>query len=660
MVKTVIMTLVLFVAAGVVSRGQEALSDRFYQAIRQNDLKSLEELAKRDPNVKDARGATPLMHAAILGTADHLKLLLDAGADVNARNTFDGTALICAAGDLGKSRLLIERGADINARSQQGRTPLMLAASREGNAELVRVLLAKGADVRGVDAEGNSALLLAAGNGDREIMRLLIARGADVNAPNTSLGLSPLGSAVSSNRPGAVRLLLANRARVDLPALNASSRVRNGQLALRDTSALMLAAPYAAPAITDHLLKSGAAVNASDERGMTALMLAVASETQDVRIVNRLLKAGADVNVRSGAGETALDWALKFGATDVIETLGKAGAKVGAASVAPAALKHAVEDDAAVALRKSIELLQRSSTVYFKNSGCVGCHHQPLTAMAVGAARRIGVSIDENAAAEQLQSMRSQAAVFQVRVLQGYGANGNREVPFVQGLRVSGYRPDAITDSLVASIVSIQQRDGSWHHVPAISRAPIEESDIYRTVEALRALQTFSFPGLSVEIAQRIAKARKWLLEATARATDDYAMLLLGLTATAPGHPRIRALANALITQQRADGGWGGNTNLPSDAFATGEALYALRESGFVTPADPTHRRGLQYLLSTQYPDGSWHVRSRAPKFQPYFQSGFPFEHDQWISAAGTAWAATALAAEVERQRGRQMHSGPQ
>jgi ankyrin repeat protein len=132
-------------------------------------------------------------------------------------------------------------------------------------------------------------------------MRLLIAKGADVNVPNTSLGLTPLGSAVSSSRPGAVKLLLANRARVDIPALNASSRVRNGQLALRDTSALMLAAPYAAPAISDHLLKAGAAVNARDERGMTALMLAVASETQDVRVVKRLLKAGADVNVRSAA-----------------------------------------------------------------------------------------------------------------------------------------------------------------------------------------------------------------------------------------------------------------------------------------------------------------------------------------------------------------------
>ena len=91
-----------------------------------------------------------------------------------------------------------------------------------------------------------------------------------------------------------------------------------------------------------------------------------------------------------------------------------------------------------------------------------------------------------------------------------------------------------------------------------------------------------------------------------------------------------------------------GNPNLGSDAHSTGVALHALRETGFVSAADLAHRRGVQYLLSTQYPDGSWHVRSRAVPFQPYFQSGFPFEHDQWISAAATGWAAEALARSIE------------
>jgi hypothetical protein len=48
-------------------------------------------------------------------------------------------------------------------------------------------------------------------------------------------------------------------------------------------------------------------------------------------------------------------------------------------------------------------------------------------------------------------------------------------------------------------------------------------------------------------------------------------------------------------------------------------------------------------LLRTQREDGSWYVKSRAMKIQPYFQSGFPYDHDQWISASATAWASMAL-----------------
>jgi len=58
-------------------------------------------------------------------------------------------------------------------------------------------------------------------------------------------------------------------------------------------------------------------------------------------------------------------------------------------------------------------------------------------------------------------------------------------------------------------------------------------------------------------------------------------------------------------------------------------------------------RRGTNYLLSTQRADGSWYVRSRSPKLQPYFEGGFLYGPDQWISSAATAWATTALASSM-------------
>jgi squalene cyclase len=124
-------------------------------------------------------------------------------------------------------------------------------------------------------------------------------------------------------------------------------------------------------------------------------------------------------------------------------------------------------------------------------------------------------------------------------------------------------------------------------------------------------------------------------------------MRLLGLVWSGAERAAVRRAASHLQTLQRADGGWGGNPGLASDAFSTGQALYALRESRVLAASAAAHRHGVRYLQTRQAADGSWHVASRAVAFQPYFESGFPYGRDQWISAAATAWASTALAAEV-------------
>ena len=66
-----------------------------------------------------------------------------------------------------------------------------------------------------------------------------------------------------------------------------------------------------------------------------------------------------------------------------------------------------------------------------------------------------------------------------------------------------------------------------------------------------------------------------------------------------------------------------------------------MADPGLVNTA--AYRRGVDYLMRKQEADGSWHVRTRAFGFQPYFESGFPHGHDQWISMAATAWSAMAL-----------------
>jgi len=62
-----------------------------------------------------------------------------------------------------------------------------------------------------------------------------------------------------------------------------------------------------------------------------------------------------------------------------------------------------------------------------------------------------------------------------------------------------------------------------------------------------------------------------------------------------------------------------------------------------MTSSDPVYRRRVDSILRMQQEDGTWHVVSRSFGFQPYFQTGFPYEQNQWISQAGTAMAVIGL-----------------
>jgi rhamnogalacturonyl hydrolase YesR len=152
----------------------------------------------------------------------------------------------------------------------------------------------------------------------------------------------------------------------------------------------------------------------------------------------------------------------------------------------------------------------------------------------------------------------------------------------------------------------------------------------------------YPIPARRAEFEARVARARRWLAESKPDVAYERSFQLLGLLWSRATAADVNRAAAEVRRLQREDGGWAQLAQLPSDAYATSVALYALEQAG-MTPRDPASRRAVDYLLRTQQPDGSWHVTSRATKLQPYFQSGFPYDHDQWISAAATGWAVAAL-----------------
>jgi hypothetical protein len=171
----------------------------------------------------------------------------------------------------------------------------------------------------------------------------------------------------------------------------------------------------------------------------------------------------------------------------------------------------------------------------------------------------------------------------------------------------------------------------------------MQDGDFSRTAMAIRALTVYGTPAIAREYEERVSRAAGWLAKQPPLTTEDRVMQLLGLH-WADAHARERQTrVHELIGQQREDGGWSQTPHLVSDAYATGQVLYTLRQLG-VPAVNRAMQRGVAYLLRTQHDDGTWFVKSRAMKIQPYFESGFPYGHDQWSSHAGTAWASMGLA----------------
>jgi hypothetical protein len=374
-------------------------------------------------------------------------------------------------------------------------------------------------------------------------------------------------------------------------------------------------------------------------------MRAAASDSIGADLVQMLLEKGADPRAQTASGRTALDFARVHGDTPIVALLTKAGAT--ASSVAAPAPVASPAPTPRAAVERSVPLLQQSDVTFMNKSGCVSCHNNSLTMMTVSVARSRGVRVEEETAQHQVDAISRYLESWRERALQNNGIPGESDTIsyILVGLAAEGAPATEATDAMARYVLRQQAPDGRW--VVEAHRPPIESNHIQVTATAVRALQTYAPRAQRAKYEDGIRRAAAWLAAATPRVTEERAFRLLGLGWTHASRAAIQKAARDLVATQRTDGGWSQLPTLASDAYATGEALVALEQSGAVTASDAAYRRGVAFLLKTQLADGSWFVRSRAIAIQPFFESGFPHGRDQFISAAATNWAAMALAAAV-------------
>lgn len=612
-----------------------ALDKRLADAVRDGDSAQVQQLLSQgaDPNSRDDAGDTALMRGALYADVELMRVLADHGAKASARGRDGGSPLLRAVHDLGKARFLLERGATVD-------DLVMVAAARvPGSRELLDLLFARGGNGRAA-MNGYTPLMAAAGNGDLAAVKCLLDHGADVKARMANGYTALIGAAIAGDAQ-VVALLLECGAD--------PNAVCTTDLGILQTPAAMAAVMGRAECLR-LLIAAGADVNVQGGPFAQNALLGAATSSSTETV--RLLLDRADFKAKDSQARTALDWAACSGETDIVKLLRAAGAPSSGSPSRPskpAAPRNPADAGAARrAVAAALPLLQQSGQTITRTRNCVSCHQHPLVAMTAGLAREHGFTVDETVAGEERAHVLQDMAGRIPLLMLGTGVDSTLPGQVLAGLAAEGEPASPTTDALVHYLVLRQRPDGHWQGEN--NRPPDDASDFHFTAMAVRGLRAYAPKGRSREIAERVARARRWLQSTEPADTTDRVFQLMGL-GRAEAEPRAVARAVAgLLREQRADGGWAQLPTLDSDAYATGLALCALHQAGGVAVDDAAYRRGVEFLLRNQLADGSWFVASRSFPVVEYSTSRFPHGRSQFISAAATCWAAMALMPAADRK----------
>jgi hypothetical protein len=294
-----------------------------------------------------------------------------------------------------------------------------------------------------------------------------------------------------------------------------------------------------------------------------------------------------------------------------------------AAEPAPAPRATATLVDRTV--ERAIRYLQTETADWLNTRRCAACHHAAMPLWALSEAGRRGYTIDKAFLAGTIESLLgSKEKLLASKIFpdpaappdprpQGRGLNMGLPM-----LAVAARSLPTLTEGQKQSlklideeIIRKQQSDGSWEFFAGLRRPPINESQASDAAWNILALQRAE--GSTPAPREAVSKALAWLGGAGRTEThqDKALRLILGAQSNKP-RDALQPTIDELLALQRADGGWSQTVPEPkSDAFATGQTLYAFSLAG-LTADRPGVRRGIDFLVATQAADGSWPMTSRS------------------------------------------------
>ncbi len=294
------------------------------------------------------------------------------------------------------------------------------------------------------------------------------------------------------------------------------------------------------------------------------------------------------------------------------------------------------------AVDHGLAFLVKDALAWKSQYKCASCHHAALVVWAMREAKQHGHAVDEPVLADLTKwiAESGDGKTGLPRPAAAPKALNPKAVWFALALDADP-APDAVAQNgrklLLRTVEGDQTENGSWS-AWSETRPPIfGSSDDSMTTLATLALLPAAAAGDDSAKAVR-DKGVRWL--AGTKTDDDLESVAMRLVLwTRLGHPaeEWRPLARRIRERQNVDGGWSQAKGMASDAWATGQALYALACAG-TRPGEPVVTRAQAFLVKTQRADGSWPMTSR-----PIKPGGQGSKSLVPITCAGSAWAVLGL-----------------
>jgi hypothetical protein len=300
------------------------------------------------------------------------------------------------------------------------------------------------------------------------------------------------------------------------------------------------------------------------------------------------------------------------------------------------------------AIDRGLGFLVKDALAWKKDHKCASCHHASLVICAMREAKQFGHTVDEPVLAELTKwvAESGDGKFGLARPASAPKAASPKAIYFALALGVDP-KPQAASQQglklLLKTVESEQTESGSWSTWPG-TRPPIfGNSDESLTALAILAVLPSAAAGDEQAKAAR-DRGIKWLAET--KTDDDPQSIALRLVLWKRlGRPaeEWEPLVKSIKDRQNTDGGWSQTKAMASDAWATGQALYALAHAG-IKPDEAAISRGQAFLVKAQRADGSWFMTSR-----PTEPGGKGSTSLIPITGAGSAWAVLGMVRSTSR-----------